>query len=131
MNNSPALYASRPGDYLLAALIVAGCAFALFAARLPAVHSTPQAVVYVDGVRRLTLRLDANRTLPQVFGERHLTLQTEPGRIRVSAADCPRQDCVRQGWIARPARTLVCLPAHVVIRIEGRESAEDVDAISE
>lgn len=132
VNGSTARYRLRPGDLVLAALILAGSAWAALTVHGPAAHGAPRAVVLIDGARRLAIPLDREQSLPQVFGERHLTLETQPGRIRVSIADCPHQDCVRQGWISRPSQTLVCLPAHVVIRIEGDEPAgPDIDAVSE
>ena len=54
-------------------------------------------------------------------------VEVEPGRIRVSEADCPDQVCVRQGWIATSAAPVVCLPHGLVIEITGGES--EVDAV--
>ena len=56
------------------------------------------------------------------------TVRVEPGRICVSAADCPDQICVRQGWLTDGAGSIVCLPHGLVIQIEG---ASDVDAVTQ
>ena len=50
--------------------------------------------------------------------------------LRVAASDCPTQDCVHTGIIARSGQSIVCLPARVIVRLEGR-TAEDggVDAV--
>ena len=56
------------------------------------------------------------------------TVEVEPGRIRVSAADCPDQVCVRQGWVSDSASPIVCLPHRLVIQLTGGESG--VDAVS-
>ena len=39
--------------------------------------------------------------------------------VRVEAADCPTQDCVRTGTITRGGQSAVCLPARIIIRLEG------------
>lgn len=48
----------------------------------------------------------------------------------VTASDCPTQDCVHTGIIARSGQSIVCLPARIIIRLEGG-AAEDggVDAV--
>ena len=44
--------------------------------------------------------------------------------LRVALSDCPTQDCVHTG------QSIVCLPARIVIRLEGGASAPDaVDAV--
>ena len=46
--------------------------------------------------------------------------------VRVEEADCPTQDCVHTGTITRAGQSIVCLPARVIIRLEG--GAVDRDA---
>lgn len=48
----------------------------------------------------------------------------------VAASDCPTQDCVHTGIITRSGQSIVCLPARIIIRLEGG-TAEDggVDAV--
>lgn len=47
------------------------------------------------------------------------TIQAEPGRIRVSHADCPDQVCVHMGWLTdEGGMPIVCLPNQLVIRLE-------------
>ena len=48
-------------------------------------------------------------------------------KIRFSHADCPDQVCVNTGWIDKPGQIAVCLPAGVIIKIEGAQT--DVDII--
>lgn len=44
------------------------------------------------------------------------TIRIEPGRVRMAAADCPDQICVRMGWSS--GQTIVCLPHRVVLRFK-------------
>jgi len=41
-----------------------------------------------------------------------------PG-VAVAESDCPGQDCVHTGAIRRPGQAIVCLPARVVVSLEG------------
>ena len=47
------------------------------------------------------------------------TLLVEPGRIRISAADCPDQVCVKQGYISDGTLPIVCLPHGLMVEIVG------------
>ena len=56
----------------------------------------------------------------------HLT-ETE---VWVESSDCPTQDCVRTGHISRGGQSIVCLPARVIVALEGGPAAESgVDAV--
>lgn len=50
--------------------------------------------------------------------------------LRVAASDCPTQDCVHTGMITRSGQSIVCLPARIIIRLEGGTADPDgVDAV--
>ena len=50
--------------------------------------------------------------------------------IRVALSDCPTQDCVHTGIIDRSGQSIVCLPARVIIRLEGGQRDPDaLDAV--
>ena len=49
---------------------------------------------------------------------------------RVVEADCPTQDCVHTGTVTYSGQSIVCLPARIVIRLEGGAAPADVpDAV--
>ena len=57
----------------------------------------------------------------------HVVLTAED--VWVEESDCPTQDCVHTGHISRRGQSIVCLPARVIVRLEGGqkdESAPDV-----
>ena len=56
------------------------------------------------------------------------TILVEPGRIRVSEADCPDQICVHQGFISDGTTPIVCLPNKLIIQITGGGEALDAAA---
>ena len=45
-------------------------------------------------------------------------IEVEPGRIRVSEANCPDKICVSQGWLSDQTVPVVCLPHRLIIRIK-------------
>lgn len=50
--------------------------------------------------------------------------------VRAAWADCPTQDCVRTGLITRSGQSIVCLPAGIIIRLEGGAAQDGgVDAV--
>ena len=48
--------------------------------------------------------------------------------VSVERSDCPTQDCVHTGHISRSGQSIVCLPARVVIQLEGGTDS-GVDAV--
>lgn len=103
--------------FLLLAAVAVSAAFLLFQgpkARAPVARITR------DGV--LLEEIDLDRVAePRSFtledGSGANTVQVERGRIRVSAADCPDQVCVKQGWISGGAVPIICLPHRLTIEI--------------
>ncbi len=53
-------------------------------------------------------------------------LRIENGTVRILEADCPRGLCVKQGEIRHAGQSVVCLPHHLVVRIEGAGSGVDL-----
>ena len=50
--------------------------------------------------------------------------------LRVALSDCPTQDCVHTGTITRSGQSIVCLPARIIVRLEGgKAEGGAVDAV--
>lgn len=79
------------------------------------------ASVYVDGELYETFDLSAAVIPYEVTIETETgynTLRISHGAIEVAEADCPGQDCVRQGQIRDSLLPIVCLPHKLVIMID-------------
>lgn len=62
-------------------------------------------------------------------GNGHINvLEIEPGRIRVSEANCPDKVCVNTGWLERGLTPIVCIPSGLVIRLENAD--DGIDAVT-
>ena len=57
----------------------------------------------------------------------HVTVQAEPGRIRVLESDCPDKLCEKMGWSSSPAKPLICLPNRVTVVVLG--GGDETDAV--
>ena len=111
---------------LLVVILAAACALAVWNRSNDAGDLT--AVVTVDGTEAERISL---KDLPD--GERTysgngytLRVSLSPEGSRVEEADCPTQDCVHTGTITRAGQSIVCLPARIIIRLEG--GTVDADA---
>lgn len=62
-------------------------------------------------------------------GSYTLRVGTRDGGVAVTDSDCPTQDCVHTGTITRAGQSIVCLPAQVVVHLEGAASADAPDVI--
>jgi len=49
--------------------------------------------------------------------------------IRVVESDCPTQDCVHTGEIYRAGQSIVCLPARIIIQLEGAAESGGPDVV--
>lgn len=49
--------------------------------------------------------------------------------VRVVESNCPTQDCVHTGNISRAGQSIVCLPARIIIQLEGGSTDSDVDIV--
>ncbi|WP_295615829.1 NusG domain II-containing protein [uncultured Intestinimonas sp.] len=117
------------GAVVLLLLLAAG-AVLLFA--LPRESGPLTAVVVLDGreVARYALDDVEAPTVIEVPGAPYpISLELQPGRIRVAHSDCPSQDCVRTGWASRAGAQIVCLPNRLVVSLSGG-GAPAYDAVS-
>ena len=64
-------------------------------------------------------RVDTPYSITLEDGSGTNTVLVEPGRVRVSEADCPDQICVNQGWIADGTVPIVCLPHRLILVFVG------------
>ncbi len=58
-----------------------------------------------------------------------LRVAAEDGGVAVAESDCPTQDCVHTGVIRRAGQSVVCLPAQVVVYLEGSAASDAPDVI--
>jgi len=120
---------SKKAAILGAALLAAAACAALFLL-IPRKTDRPVARIVLDGevVEEIDLtRVETPYSFPVESGTGgENTILVEPGRIRVSQADCPDQICVEQGPISDGTVPIVCLPHKLIVEIVG--GGEELDA---
>lgn len=85
---------------------------------IPGEENPATAKVYQNGVCIRTIDLTDPPFTFTVEGEHGAnTIEVEPGRVRVTKADCPDKTCVHMGWSSQSP--IVCLPHRLVIEFEG------------
>ena len=113
-----------PGDALVV-LAVLAAAGALFFLLLPRGGNflTARIVLEQEVVREISLSALTEAVTFDVPGAEYpITIEAQPGRIRVSHSDCPSQDCVHTGWVSRSGGQIVCLPNRLIIALEGSDA---------
>ena len=73
------------------------------------------ASIYQSGKLSNLLELDKDQQIILLDGK--MIVEIKGKKIRVKKSDCPRQVCVRIGWIAHPGEAITCVPFKTVIEI--------------
>lgn len=81
------------------------------------------------GIERYALGDDGTVMLTGKDGHA-MTLLLLDGKARVAEATCPDQVCVHTGWLQHVGDTAACLPAGILITVEGEGNPVAPDAIA-
>ncbi len=90
--------------------------------------STVRIVSDGETLYAIDLRTAKDTTFDIVYGGHVNTVEIKDSQIRVKAADCPDQTCVKMGWLKSSTMPIVCLPHRMVIEFTG--DTADVDALT-
>ena len=88
-----------------------------------------QATISCEGKVLRTIDLDpgAGKQILHVSGRLGpATIEVAGGKIRMRAANCPEQICVKQGWIENPGTSIVCLPGEIIVHLNGPTAVDAV-----
>ena len=138
MKRSPKLRPTAPDALVALTVVLLAAGLAFFQWRGGQAEGLT-AVVSIDGAEVDRFSPEDLLEGPRIYSNNGYTLEvarglrgessSEPG-LRVALSDCPTQDCVHTGTITRGGQSIVCLPARIVIRLEGGEAEPgDVDAV--
>lgn len=89
----------------------------------------PQATITTQGkvVRTIDLDPAGGKQILHVSGRLGpAAVEVAGGKIRMLAANCPEQICVKQGWIQNPGASIVCLPGEIIIHLDGPTTVDAV-----
>ncbi|MDO5299571.1 MAG: NusG domain II-containing protein [Clostridia bacterium] len=113
------------------ALLAAGVLYLVSQVSLGGTMST--VVVTVDGreVLRKPLAVEDSYEIRQEDGSVNV-ITVENGAVYMKEANCRDGLCISQGKMKNAAKTIVCLPHKLVVRLEGEQSggaADELDVI--
>jgi hypothetical protein len=122
----------RPLDAAVLLLVAAAAAWAFLAFRFP---DAGKAVVFVGDARYGWYDLEGpvrRVEVPTRIGP--VTLEIGGGAARVARSPCPNRLCVRQGTVRRAHSELICMPARLLVVLEGGAKEDDreprIDAVT-
>ena len=81
-----------------------------------------------DGTHRLSL--NENSRLPLESNGYHLTIVVQDGRVFVEDTTCPDRVCCQTGAVSRTSESIVCVPAAVIVTVEGTADEAAPDAVA-
>ncbi len=106
---------------LILAIALVGLCLLFFNGRKTSPGSS--VVVEVDGKTVASYPLDTDGVFVLNGGTN--TLEIKDGKARISDADCPNMQCVRQGWISRGGQSIVCLPNKLIVTVTSSDRSVD------
>ena len=118
---------------VVAVLVIAAVALAAVAATNAlgsAVDARTAVIQDADG-NTFTMPLSQDDVLTVASSAGTNVIEVQAGKVRVSEADCPNQDCVEQGWISKAGQQIVCLPHKLVVNITDEDAASAYDVVGQ
>ncbi len=99
---------------------------------LPAKHNELVAVVRVNGeeISRLPVNNESLSQTTISIPRGKATIEYGQGKVRVLPLNhsvCPNEICWRTGWISVPGQSIICVPNHMTITLEG--ATTEIDSI--
>ena len=118
---------------VIAALVITALALAAAAAAYVlgnAVDARTAVIQDADG-NTFAMPLSKDDVLTVASSAGTNVVEVQSGKVRVSEADCPNQDCVDQGWISNAGQQIVCLPHKLVVNITDEDTASAYDVVGQ
>lgn len=118
---------------IIAVLVIVAVALAAAAAANAlgsAVDARTAVIQDADG-NTFTMPLSQDDVLTVASSAGTNVIEVQAGKVRVSEADCPNQDCVEQGWISKAGQQIVCLPHKLVVNITDEDASSAYDVVGQ
>lgn len=119
-------------DALVALTVVVLAAVCIATIWFDSTDAGLQAVIVADSTEVERIALDTLKEPTERLVEANgyqLHLLLSPDGIVMTESDCPTQDCVHTGTIRRSGQSIVCLPARVVVTLEGAVTDDGPDLV--
>ena len=111
-----------PGDIILCVLIAVIVLFVFSAGFFLSSEGKYVNITSDGGVQRYPIF--ENREVELESNGYALTVRIENGSAYVESSDCPDKICVNTGKITKAGESVICVPAHVSVTVEGESEAD-------
>lgn len=118
----------RKGDFLILGFITLVFIISIFSLNTSGEYDSLKCVIKVDGkiYKEIKLSPDYNNyvEINSRFGYNKISI--EGNTVKIIESDCDDKLCVSEGEISKPFGSLVCLPARLIVYIEGNSGLDYV-----
>ncbi|MCR4923201.1 MAG: NusG domain II-containing protein [Lachnospiraceae bacterium] len=125
----------KTGDYFVILITLLMCLFIFFSGKFWGNRGSEssKAVIRVGDLIYASYPLSKDRTVRiEGKGGHYCVLRIEDRRLDIIEANCPDKVCVNTPALTSTDGALVCLPAEILVTIEGEEGTEkEYDAVSQ
>lgn len=119
IQNKPEKLFHKKADFIAATIMCAICLIAI----LPKFLFTKKhiAYIYIDGkeVKKIDLSSVVEPEIIYLECSPKVALKVKKNCIRFYKTECDDKRCINSGWLTEDGDLAVCMPATVVVRIEG------------
>lgn len=112
------------GDIVVISLVFIAALTLFFCFSVPKKEDAGTLSVSV-GTQKTQYPLDKDDEFEIESGSYTLKIEVKNGSVRVKSSDCPDKTCVHSGRISKKGQLIACVPARVILEIEGKEDGYD------
>ena len=86
--------------------------------------------VFVDDKLIYSFSLQKNHSQQIITPYGFMDLKINNGKVWIEKSSCSTKICLKMGKIAKTSQSIVCVPNHVFVQIEGKNKDNWIDAIT-
>jgi hypothetical protein len=111
-------------DVLIGTFILLFC-IAWVAMREPSANGEKKIIIYKDELAMIEMPVNIDKRMSLESHGVHMVVEIKDKKISVVSSDCLQQICVKKGWTWRVHDSIICMPNHIFISIEGDDPGYD------
>jgi hypothetical protein len=82
-------------------------------------------IIYKDELAIIEMPINKDKSISLKSNGVHMVVEIKDKKVRVVSSDCLQQICVRKGWTGLVHDSIICMPNHIIISIEGDDPGYD------
>ena len=112
-------------DLLIGTSILLFC-IAWVVMREPSAPVEKKIIIYKDELVIIEVPINIDKRMSLESHGVHMVVEIKDNKIRVVSSDCLQQICVKKSWAWLVHDSIICMPNHIFISIEGDGPEYDV-----